>query len=200
VTSAWLTGLPSPASQPPACPCSSTDISDFGRGRRRSGTFPPQPLPLCEVLCKRDQPSETDRSLWPSITPQNLPEPMAGRSVGNRSLCREDAVGLKGRLDANQCLIPACPPGAALSSALEATSSFGFLLFILHLLNDSSFQGHHLLNAVITGGVEGLLPALYSANIHFPHSTAIEQPRCSTFWVQKAERGARQLSPQQAGS
>lgn len=42
---------------------------------------------------------------------------------------------------------------------------------ILHLLNYSSFQGPHLFNAVITGGVGVLLSALYSANTHFPHST-----------------------------
>ena len=81
-------------------------------------------------------------------------------------------MGLKGRLDANQCLFPSvCLPDLALSSALEATSSFGFLLFILHLLNYSRFQGPHLFNAVITGGVGVLLSALYSGNTHFPHST-----------------------------
>lgn len=109
----------------------------------------------------------------PPSQPKSFPSLwQEGQWETGRTLHWEEAVGLKGRLGANQCLLPSvCPPDVALSSALEATSSFGFLLFVLHLLNYPSFQGPHLFNAVITGGVGVLLSALYSANTHFPPST-----------------------------
>lgn len=49
----------------------------------RSGTFRPHSLPLCKVLCKRNQPLGIAGSLWASFMPQKLPKLTARRTVGN---------------------------------------------------------------------------------------------------------------------
>lgn len=136
-------------------------------GRGRSGTLPPQPLPFCK---KRDQPSGTLGSLRASITPRKPPKPLAGRTVGSReSSVLGRCSGAEG--EAGRKSVPPPMGLPSRSDPLLCPGGYKLLLFILHLLHYSTFQGPPLFKAVIAGGVGVLLSPPYSANTPFPHST-----------------------------
>lgn len=136
MTSAELTCL-----KPPAPP-SDRGICDFGRGAGGLGPFLPRHCPCAK--CSERRTSHGNNQISPSL--QNIPKlRQEGLWEMWRNPCWGDAEGLKRRLDANHCLSPSIhPPNLALSSALQVTTSFGFLSFILQFLNNSRFQGPHL--------------------------------------------------------